>query len=140
MKPTNVKCFLDSNIVLYLNEAVGTFKKEKVKHLLSLNPIISSQVVFECLNVCIKKYKYSKDDSIHFVTNLLNLCTIVTEEKQTCILALELFSKYQFQVYDSKIVSSALIADCATLYSEDMQNGLVVNKTLTITNPFLAFN
>jgi predicted nucleic acid-binding protein len=28
-------------------------------------------------------------------------------------------------------------ADCNILYSEDMQDGLIVEKTLTIVNPFV---
>ena len=140
MKPTNVKCFLDSNIILYLNENDGTYKKDIVANILLPKPFVSSQVIFECLNVCLKKFKYPKEKAIMFVLNLFETCTVVSEEKGTCILALDLFSKYNFQPYDSKIVATALDSGCKTLYSEDMQNGLIVNKTLTITNPFLAFN
>jgi len=35
------------------------------------------------------------------------------------------------------IVSSALEAGCAILYSEDMQSGQNINGQLVITNPFL---
>ncbi len=140
MKPTSVKCFLDSNIILYLNENDGTYKKDIVTNILLPKPFVSSQVIFECLNVCLKKFKYPKEKAIMFVLYLFETCTVVSEEKETCILALDLFSKYHFQPYDSKIVASALNSGCRTLYSEDMQNGLVVNNKLTITNPFLQFN
>ncbi len=41
------------------------------------------------------------------------------------------------QVFDSKIIAAALVAGCSILYSEDMQNGLVIDNRLTIVNPFL---
>ena len=34
------------------------------------------------------------------------------------------------------IVASALVAGCATLWSEDMQDGLLVEGQLRIVNPF----
>ena len=38
--------------------------------------------------------------------------------------------------YDSALLASALLADCDTFFSEDMQNGLVIEDQLTICNPF----
>jgi predicted nucleic acid-binding protein len=40
-------------------------------------------------------------------------------------------------VFDGLVVAAALEAGCATLWSEDMQDGLVVDERLTIRNPFL---
>jgi predicted nucleic acid-binding protein len=34
------------------------------------------------------------------------------------------------------IVAAALEADCGTLWSEDMQDGLLVDRRLRIVNPF----
>ena len=34
------------------------------------------------------------------------------------------------------MVASALAVGCTTLYFEDMRNGLTINGTLTIRNPF----
>lgn len=38
--------------------------------------------------------------------------------------------------YDAMIVASALLAECDTLYSEDMQDGLLIEERLRIRNPF----
>lgn len=43
---------------------------------------------------------------------------------------------YVFSYWDSLVISSALESGCSILYSEDMQNGQVINKKLTIKNPF----
>lgn len=51
---------------------------------------------------------------------------------------LQLAQRYGFSVYDSFIVAAALLANCDTLWSEDMQDGLVVEGRLRIVNPFQA--
>lgn len=43
---------------------------------------------------------------------------------------------YSLSHWDSLKVATALQSDPTLLYSEDMQDGLVVDKQLTITNPF----
>ncbi len=50
--------------------------------------------------------------------------------------ALRLAQRYGFSLYDALIVAAALRADCDTIYSEDMQDGLAVDGRLTIRNPF----
>jgi predicted nucleic acid-binding protein len=47
-----------------------------------------------------------------------------------------LAERYGFSIYDAMIVASALVAGCTTLWSEDMQNGLLVENKLRIVNPF----
>ena len=54
----------------------------------------------------------------------------------TAAQALGIAERLGYQVYDSLIIASALEAGCATLYSEDMQDGQVVEGRLTIRNPF----
>jgi predicted nucleic acid-binding protein len=50
--------------------------------------------------------------------------------------ALAIAEKYAYGIYDALIVASALEARCTILYSEDMQDGQVIDKTLTIRSPF----
>jgi predicted nucleic acid-binding protein len=38
------------------------------------------------------------------------------------------------------IVAAALLAGCETLYSEDMQDGLLIDNRLRISNPFKIQN
>ena len=45
-------------------------------------------------------------------------------------------ARFGYRIYDSLIIASALEAACATLYSEDMQDGQVIEGRLTIRNPF----
>ena len=41
-----------------------------------------------------------------------------------------------YQLYDAMIIASALEAGCTTLFSEDLQDGRVIDRRLTIRNPF----
>jgi predicted nucleic acid-binding protein len=44
--------------------------------------------------------------------------------------------RYNFSFWDSLIVGSAIKSGCKRLYSEDMQDGLIVENELKIINPF----
>jgi predicted nucleic acid-binding protein len=37
---------------------------------------------------------------------------------------------------EARVVAAALRADCGVLWSEDVQDGLVVDRRLRIVNPF----
>ncbi|GAB4401635.1 MAG: hypothetical protein OHK0053_24610 [Microscillaceae bacterium] len=69
---------------------------------------------------------------------LLSNCTLVPITSQTVELAHHLPQKYHFQYFDSLIVAAALENECKTLYTEDMQHGLLVENSLSILNPFLG--
>jgi predicted nucleic acid-binding protein len=49
---------------------------------------------------------------------------------------LELRERYALGFYDALIVAAAIEGGCTRLWSEDMQNGLRVDR-LTIRNPFV---
>lgn len=137
MKPTNANVFIDSNVVLYLLDNSDSRKKLISLSIAEGTGFISSQVIFESLNVSLKKLKLSKSTAVDFVKYLMHTFLFQDENISVIEKALLIFSTYGLQAYDSKIVASALEAGCTTLYSEDMQHGLVIENTLTIINPFL---
>jgi len=49
--------------------------------------------------------------------------------------AYQLWSRFQFQWYDSLIVAAGVEAGCDVLYSEDLQDGLDIDD-MRIVNPF----
>ena len=49
---------------------------------------------------------------------------------------LALAERYGLSIYDSMIAASALEAGCDTLWSEDMQDGMVLDGQVRIVNPF----
>jgi predicted nucleic acid-binding protein len=50
---------------------------------------------------------------------------------------LRIAAKYGFHFYDALIAAAALEAQCTTLYSEDFQDGQLLEGRLTVRNPFV---
>ncbi len=50
---------------------------------------------------------------------------------------MKIAESYGCGIYDAFVVAAALDARCKTLYSEDFQDGQVIERNLTIRNPFL---
>ena len=66
---------------------------------------------------------------------LLTVHPLTVEIHET---GLGLAERYGLSTNDAMIAASALHADCNTLWSEDMQDGMVIERSLRITNPFLT--
>jgi predicted nucleic acid-binding protein len=128
---------LDTNVLICLHDNSSPNKRAIAKDLLADNPFISSQVVSEYLNVTKRLLQLPKDELLIKTSHLLTGCTIIQVLPSTLILAATMVKKYNFQLFDAVIVAASKESDCAILYSEDMQHGLIIEKTLTIINPFL---
>jgi predicted nucleic acid-binding protein len=129
------RTFIDSNIILYLftnNEK----RKRFVSTLMTPQNLISTQIVNENVNVCLKKLKIGKDEAYNHGKNLLNTFNVVSIYPSTITDAFSLSIKYGFSFWDSLVVSAALENNCEILLTEDMHNGLLVNEKLRIKNPF----
>lgn len=135
----NADFFVDSNIVLYAFDN-ATFKKEIVFNLIRKQPIISTQVIMESVNICIKRFKLSKEIAYQNGINLIDTCSLKLIDETTILSAFKIPLRYQFSHWDSLIISSALQNDCTILFSEDLQDGQIIEKKLTILNPFLKKN
>ncbi len=127
--------FFDSNVLLYLI-SLDTAKADKAEALLHAGGIISVQVLNEIANVARRKTHMSWRETHDF---LELLCDLVRTDPLTIDVhdaGLAASERYGLSVYDGLIVGSALQAGCDTLWSEDMQNGLLIDSRLRITNPF----
>ena len=100
------------------------------------NIYISKQVINETINILIKKFKLNIKDIINVVKELEKEFIILDFDIQIQLNALKLKQNYNLQFYDALIVSTALKNSCTILYSEDMQDKLVIEKKLKIINPF----
>jgi predicted nucleic acid-binding protein len=49
---------------------------------------------------------------------------------------LALAERYGLSTYDAMIAASALHADCDMLWSEDMQDGMIIENRMRVSNPF----
>ena len=51
---------------------------------------------------------------------------------------LDIAERYGFSMYDSTLVAAAQTAGCRILFSEDLQHRQVIDRTLTVRNPFIG--
>jgi len=128
---------LDTNVLIYLHDNSSPAKRDVAKKLLADNPSISSQVISEYLNTTRRILNLSKDELLVRASGLFSDCAIMPVLPHTLSLAATLVNQYKFQLFDAVIVASAIEANCDVLYSEDMHHGLIIDKKLTIINPFL---
>jgi len=128
------KIFIDTNILLYLYDIEGK-KKSQAKEILKGNHCISTQVLNEFANISIKKFKLSGNELDNNLQKIIEKTTLFLFDEQTIQLAIKIQNRYNFQYYDSLIISTALENSCNILYSKDMQHNQKVD-TLTIINPF----
>jgi predicted nucleic acid-binding protein len=127
--------FLDSNVCLYILDRDHS-KFLKSKSLLVARPTISTQVVLENISVCVKRLKKTRDFAIAHAQSLQTACRVKAITSETMLLALHVFEKYGYSIFDSVILAAALESGCDTLYSEDMQHGQLIEGKLRIINPF----
>ncbi len=130
--------FLDSNVVLYLYSEDEPDKKAVAEGLVrgSDRAWISTQVLSETANVLRRKFKLDYPDIAAAVAEVRAVCGVYIVTAETVAFALKLGERYRHSYFDSLILAAALECGCDTLASEDMQNGFIVESSLTIRNPF----
>jgi predicted nucleic acid-binding protein len=131
------KDFFDTNVVLYMLSA-DTVKADRAEELLAAGGTISVQVLNEFVSVASRKLRMSWIEIRDVLAQIRAVCEVTTMTIETHEGALQLAERYGLSIYDSLIVSAALLADCTTLHSEDMQDGQVIDRVLTIRNPFTS--
>lgn len=127
--------FLDTNILIY---AITQDRRTATSVTLidGINQI-GVQSLNEFANVCRRRLRMDWADIQTAVDRLRRLCpppvplTVAVHEA-----GLRLAVRHNLATYDAMIVAAALAADCETLWSEDMHDGLFVDGWLTIRNPF----
>lgn len=126
--------FADTNVLLYLLDEGP--KADRAEEILAQGPRISVQILNECLVNCRRKAGMSWAEAGDFLTGIEALCPVEPLSLRTHQVGRALAERYQLAVYDAMVVAAALIAGCTTLWTEDMQAGLLVEGQLRLVNPF----
>ncbi len=127
--------FLDTNVLLYLLSADEP-KADRAEALLAARGIVSVQVLNELASVATRKLGLTWRQLGDLIAAVRERCEVQSLTEEGHDQARELAERYRLSFYDAAIVSSALLAGCRVLYSEDMHHGLKVDRSLTIRNPF----
>lgn len=134
------KFFLDTNILLYVFDETDFDKRTRAEHLIQSavregTGCISYQVVQEALNVITRKLRATTAQAHQFLEDVLIALWLVNPTGRLYRYGLDIARRYKFSFYDSLIVAAAIDAGCEILYSEDLQDGQIIER-LTIVNPF----
>lgn len=127
--------FLDTNVLVYAVVGDGA-KRAKASTLWQDPATISVQVLNELTNVLRKKHLLAWPEIHDILSIVKDLFDVLPLTEAIHDRGIRLAERHGFAIYDAMIVAAALEAGCQTLYSEDMQHGMVVGS-LRIDNPFI---
>jgi predicted nucleic acid-binding protein len=127
--------FFDSNILAYLASGDST-KADRAEAALRDGGTISVQVLNEVANVARRKMRMSWQETHDLLSSLRGLLTVHPVTVETHDLGLALAERYDLAIYDALVAASALLAGCDRLWSEDMGDGMAIDRRLRIVNPF----
>ena len=139
-------CFIDTNIWVYalLEARNESLKQQTALGLLRSQPmsvsiLVSVQVINEFHWTLTRKYRLADDVVLDKATNgiVAMTSTVLPLELDTYLEASNIRQRYNLSFWDSLIVASALQVGCKTLYTEDLNHGMIVDNKLHIVNPFL---
>lgn len=131
-----VKPFFDTNVLIYAFSEDDP-RSEVARILVATGGIIGVQILNELTSVLRNKLKMSWREVHDALSAVRSLCPVVqplTLEMHE--LGLKLAERYGYTIYDSLILAASLTAKTTTIYTEDMNDGQVIEDTLTIRNPF----
>lgn len=134
--------FIDSNVFVYQFDETEPGKRQIATALVrgsvqAGTGVISFQVVQEVLNTVTRKLKVpvTAEDARRYLDQVLVPLWRVMPSQSLYQRALDIQYRYRYSFYDSLIIAAALRAGCTKLYSEDLQDGQVLEE-LMIENPF----
>jgi predicted nucleic acid-binding protein len=127
--------FLDSNVLLYFASGDAA-KAARAEALMEEGGTISVQVLNEMALVMRRKFHYDWERIAAVLAAVRSAFDVTGVGLGTHERALALARRYDLRIYAALIAAAALISDCDTLWSEDMHDGLVIDRRLTVRNPF----
>jgi predicted nucleic acid-binding protein len=130
------KPFFDTNVLIY-SVAANDPRNTRATELLASGGVLSVQILNEFAAVARRKILMPWSDVLKALDAFRVLCPSplpLTVEMHEA--SLKIAVRYGYSIYDALVVAAALHAGCTTLYSEDLQNGQIIDQKLTIRNPF----
>jgi predicted nucleic acid-binding protein len=130
------KVFFDTNILIYA-VAKDDPRAARAEELLAAGGVTGVQMLNEFASVARRKLGMTWQEVNEALEAILVLCpspvpiTLATHKAGRRIA-----EQYGFNIYDALASAAAMQSGCATLYSEDLQDGQVIGLALTVKNPF----
>ena len=135
------KTLLDSNIWVYALTVDDPEKRAKALALISGNfdeIVLTPQILLETYHVLCRKKSTAPPESFSSIEAMPATFPVQSISAATFTLAVETKKATGYTIWDSMVLAAALEAGCETVYSEDMQDGRLINGSLRIVNPFVS--
>jgi predicted nucleic acid-binding protein len=137
---SDVKSFVDTNILVYAHRISVGPKHDRAKQLLAElwaaeSGVISTQVLQEfCFTVRRLARNYPTNELVETIRQF-SQWTVVTNTSDSVLNALSLESRYEISFWDALIINAAQVSEAAVLYTEDLNHGQLFGSVRVI-NPF----
>ena len=133
------KVFLDTNVLAYACDADQPVKREKARALLTtvsreVPPCVSTQVLQEFFVTVTRKMGVEPMQAKRIIHSFRHMETVLIDPEDINR-AIDGSVIWQVSFWDALILTSALKAHCAVLYTEDLNDGQVYD-TVRVVNPF----
>ncbi len=126
----------DTNVLTYA--FTSDPRAQQARLVLKERGAIGAQSLNEFANVARRKLKMDWAELHQALDYIRGLATsIVPLDADLHRVGLSISERYRLGMFDSTIIAAALRAGSDILWSEDMQDGLVVEGGLTVRNPFV---
>ncbi len=142
MNYTKGKFFVDTNLLVYAYDSSAGKKWKTSSEILSLlwvhrTGVLSTQVIQEFFVSLTQKVKNPilPERAKEIISDLLRW-PLVVNGAENILRAVDLQMKYHFSFWDSLILQAAITSKSEFLFSEDFQDGQVI-ESVAIVNPFL---
>jgi len=127
--------FLDSNVLVYA--FTSDLRAVQAQALLERGCLVSVQGLNEFTNVARRKLGMTWGEVHEALEAIRALCgDVLPMDTETHENGLRIAERYGYAIFDALMIAAALRAECDVLYSEDMQDGIVIDERLRIINPF----
>jgi len=127
--------FIDTTVLTYLASA-DPGKADRAEEILAAGGSINVQVLNELANVARRKMRLSWPETHALLSTIRALLPVRPITIGVHDTGLALAERYGLSLYDAMIAAAALETGCDTLWSEDMQDGFVIDGRIRVTNPF----
>lgn len=135
--------FIDTNIFVYSFDSRESDKQQKAKELImealsTQKGVVSFQVIQEFINVATWKFVHplSVSDCDKYIEHVFAPMCRLVPSISFYKAALECMQTWKYSWYDSLIITASLKMGCRFLFSEDLQQGQML-QDMEIRNPFV---
>ena len=126
---------LDTNVLIYA--FTDDPRSSRAQECLAKPFILSTQALNEFSNVALRKLGMTVAEVRSAITDICLLAEdVLSLDRDTHGLALEIVERYRLSFYDSLMLAAACRAGCEVFLSEDMRSGLRPEDGPLVVNPF----